>query len=176
MGNVNDERNRIWKEAELTWKRWNPDICMEELRKTIENIRRDRQWTDVIRSEQAWIIKYLSDNSVLKFHINAVKAKLSLCLTIKHYAMKTFGGSWCIEPRFLDLGTRWRWVVSFTPRPLYLWGKSHQYPSVRRLGGPQSWSGNMETWKFLPPTGFEFRPLGCLARSRSLYRLGYPGS
>jgi hypothetical protein len=32
-------------------------------------------------------------------------------------------------------------VVSFTPRPLYLQGKSHQYPLDRKLGGPQSRSG-----------------------------------
>jgi hypothetical protein len=36
----------------------------------------------------------------------------------------------------LDLATRWRWVVSFTPRPLY-----SQYPLGRRLGGPMSRSG-----------------------------------
>jgi len=29
-------------------------------------------------------------------------------------------------------------VVSFTPRPLYLQGKSPWYPLDRRLGGPQS--------------------------------------
>jgi hypothetical protein len=28
-------------------------------------------------------------------------------------------GSGCIDPHFLDLGTSWRWVVSFTPLPLY---------------------------------------------------------
>jgi len=27
-------------------------------------------------------------------------------------------------PRILDLGTRWRWVVGFTPQPLYSQGKS----------------------------------------------------
>jgi hypothetical protein len=36
----------------------------------------------------------------------------------------------------LDLGTRWRWVVSFMPRPLY-----PRYPLDRRLGGPKSRSG-----------------------------------
>jgi hypothetical protein len=43
-----------------------------------------------------------------------VKVKLSLCLT-KHHAMKTYWGSGCIAPLILDLGTRWRWVVIFTP-------------------------------------------------------------
>jgi hypothetical protein len=32
--------------------------------------------------------------------------------------MKTYGGV-DVYPRFLDLGTSWRCVVSFTPRPLY---------------------------------------------------------
>jgi len=38
----------------------------------------------------------------------------------------------------LDLGTRWKWVVSFTPRPLYPCRKSPRYPLDRRLGGPES--------------------------------------
>jgi len=28
----------------------------------------------------------------------------------------------------MKLGTRWRWVVGFTHRPLYLQGKSRLYP------------------------------------------------
>jgi hypothetical protein len=43
-----------------------------------------------------------------------------------------------------DLGTKWGWVVSFTPRPLYPQGKSPWYPLDRRLGGPQSRSGCSE--------------------------------
>jgi hypothetical protein len=40
---------------------------------------------------------------------------------------------------FLDFATRWRWVVSFTPRPLYYTGgKRPRYPLDRRLGRPQS--------------------------------------
>jgi hypothetical protein len=52
--------------------------------------------------------------------------------------MKAYWGSGGIAPLILDLGTRWRWVVSFTPRPLYPQGKSPWYPLNRRLGGPQS--------------------------------------
>jgi hypothetical protein len=33
--------------------------------------------------------------------------KLFLCLT-KHHAMKTYRGSGGVDPRVLDLGTRWR--------------------------------------------------------------------
>jgi hypothetical protein len=72
---------------------------------------------------------------------NVKKVKLSLCLT-KHHGMKTYWRSGGIAPRILDLGTRWRWVVSFTPRPLYPQGKSPCYPLDRRLGGPQKRSGH----------------------------------
>jgi hypothetical protein len=37
-------------------------------------------------------------------------------------------GSGCIDPRFLELGISWRWVVSFTPRPLYPRGKNPRVP------------------------------------------------
>jgi hypothetical protein len=81
-----------------------------------------------------------------------VKVKLSLCLT-KHHAMKTYYGSGGIASRILDLGTRWRWVVSFTSRPLYPQGKSPRYPLDRKLGGPQSRSGRggQEKNSHLPP-------------------------
>jgi hypothetical protein len=61
-------------------------------------------------------------------------------------------GSGCIDLHFLDVGTSWRWVVSFTPRSLYLRGKRSHYPLDRRLGGPQSWSGRCEE-KILDLTG-----------------------
>jgi hypothetical protein len=58
--------------------------------------------------------------------------------------MKTYWGS--------DLGTRWRWVVIFTPRPLYPQGKSPWYP----LGGAQSRSGHGgEQNNFQPLPGLE---------------------
>jgi hypothetical protein len=48
--------------------------------------------------------------------------------------MKAYGGSGCIDPRILDLGTS-EWSASrpgcFTPR-----GKSPWYPLDRRLDGP----------------------------------------
>jgi hypothetical protein len=49
-------------------------------------------------------------------------------------------GSGCIDPRFLDLGTSSRRVVSFTLRPLYPRGKSPKYILDSRLGGPQNQS------------------------------------
>jgi len=54
--------------------------------------------------------------------------------------MKTNLGSGGIAPHILDLGNRWRYVVSFMPQPLYHQGKSRQYPMDKRVGGAQSWS------------------------------------
>jgi hypothetical protein len=81
-----------------------------------------------------------------------------------------------IDPHFLDLGTSWRWVVNFTPRPLYPRGKCAWYPLYRRLGGPQRCSGRHGEDKILSPPGLELRLLCPPARSKSLYRLSYRGS
>jgi hypothetical protein len=35
------------------------------------------------------------------------------------HAVKAYRGTRGIAPLILNLGTRWRWVVNFTPRPLY---------------------------------------------------------
>jgi len=56
-------------------------------------------------------------------------------------AMKTYWGRWGTALRIFDFGTRWRWVVSFTPRPLYSQGKGPWYSLDRRLGWPQGRSG-----------------------------------
>jgi hypothetical protein len=52
--------------------------------------------------------------------------------------MKAYSRSGGIEPHILDLGTRQRRVVSFTPGPLDPQGKSAWYLLDRRLGEPQS--------------------------------------
>jgi hypothetical protein len=71
------------------------------------------------------------------------KVKLSLCFNraSRHGSVLGERG---IAPRILDLSTRWRWMVSFTPRPLYPQEKSPLYPLDRRLGGPQNRSGHGE--------------------------------
>jgi hypothetical protein len=56
--------------------------------------------------------------------------------------MKAYWGSRGIAPCILDLGTRWRCVISFMPQLLYYQGKSPWYPMDRRLGKPQNWSGH----------------------------------
>jgi hypothetical protein len=61
--------------------------------------------------------------------------------------------SGCIDPHLLDLGTSWRWVVSFTPRLLYTWERAPTYPLDRRLGRSQSRCGRHGNVKILAPTG-----------------------
>jgi hypothetical protein len=46
--------------------------------------------------------------------------------------MKTYWWSGGIVPHLLDLGTRWKWVVSFTSQPLYPQRKS---PGTHWIGG-----------------------------------------
>jgi hypothetical protein len=78
------------------------------------------------------------------------KVKLSRCLTNQALCHEGVWGSGCIDPHFLDLGSCWRWVVTFTyllsPR-----GKSSRYPFDRRLNGTQNPCGL--PWEILGPTG-----------------------
>jgi hypothetical protein len=55
-----------------------------------------------------------------------------------------------------DIGTKWRWVVSFTLRWIYSQGNIPWYPLDRKLGGPQSRSGRGGEEKYSqPPPGIE---------------------
>jgi hypothetical protein len=86
--------------------------------------------------------------------------------------MKAYWGSGGIAPRILDLGTRLRWVVSFTPQPLYSQGKIPCYPLDRRLGGPQSRCGcGGEEKNSQPPPVIELWNPDRPACSPALYRL-----
>jgi hypothetical protein len=73
------------------------------------------------------------------------------CLTNQALCHEDVWGSVCIDPHFLDLGTSWRWVVSFTLRSLCARRKGPWYPLDRRLGGPQSRSGRCGEEKILYP-------------------------
>jgi hypothetical protein len=69
-------------------------------------------------------------------------------------------GEWRYRSTIPDLGTRWMWIVSFTPRPLYLRRKSPRYPLDRRLGGHHTWSGRCRIEKYLLPLpGIKLRPV-----------------
>jgi hypothetical protein len=87
--------------------------------------------------------------------------------------MKAYWRSGGITP-FFDLGTRWRWVVSFTARPLYPQVKSPWYPLHRKLGGPQGLSGrSSEAKNSQTPLEIEPQNPDRPARSPALYRLSY---
>jgi hypothetical protein len=68
--------------------------------------------------------------------VSNVEIKLSLNF-IKNKIMKTYGGVE-VQPWILILGITWRWVLSFTRRPLYPPGKSPRYPLDMRMDGPRS--------------------------------------
>jgi hypothetical protein len=80
-----------------------------------------------------------------------------------------------MHPYFLDLGTSWRWMVSFTLLPLYLRGKSPFIHWIVGWVGPRFRLDDVEKRKFVTLPGLKLRPLGRPARSQSLYRLRYPG-
>jgi hypothetical protein len=62
----------------------------------------------------------------------------------KHHAMKAYWGVEVQLHSFFDLGTRWRWVVSCTPQPLYPQGKSPWHSLDRGLGRPPYVGRDME--------------------------------
>jgi hypothetical protein len=101
-----------------------------------------------------WFFKecfvYMKQNLFLQ-HMK-VNVKSSLCLTNEVLCHKGIWGGGCIDPHFLDLGTGWKCVVSFTPQPFYTRGKSPRYPLDRRLGGPQRRSARCAEEKILDPT------------------------
>jgi hypothetical protein len=74
---------------------------------------------------------------------------------------------WMYRSTFLDLGTTWRWVVSFTSLPLY---------SRERAPGTHSIAGWVDPKAGLDDMDSNSHPPDRPARSQSLYRLSYPGS
>jgi len=73
-----------------------------------------------------------------------VNVKLSPCITkyhamkmyllLKYHAMKWYLGSRGTAPSILNLSTRWRWVVSFMPWPLFPWGNNSLVPTAEESG------------------------------------------
>jgi hypothetical protein len=97
-----------------------------------------------------------------------VKVQLSLCFnwTPLHESVL---GSGVMAPRILDRGTRWRWVVSLTPRPLYPQGKNPWYPLDWRLGIPHSRSRNGgEEKNSQPLLGLEPPTIKPIAQDRTI--------
>jgi len=59
-----------------------------------------------------------------------------------------------VTPRILNLGTRWRLVVTYAPAALPS-GKEPRCPLDRRLSGSQNWSGCGGTEKSPPLPGIK---------------------
>jgi hypothetical protein len=102
------------------------------------------------RNSRALCVSLICFTHVLSSPI-AIKVKLSLCL-IKHQAWIHIG-EWRYSSTIFDLGTKWRWVVSFVLLLLYPSGSSPRYPLDRRLGGPQNRSERNQRKKKLAPAG-----------------------
>jgi hypothetical protein len=95
-------------------------------------------------------------NKLLCPHITfKCKRKICPCAYLSTTPWRHWG-SGGVPPRILDLGIRWRWVVTFTPRSLYPQGKCPRYPLDRSLDGPQSRYGHGgEEKNSQPPSGQE---------------------
>jgi hypothetical protein len=93
-----------------------------------------------------------------------IKVKLSLCITIKHYVVKMYGGVECIDPCSHELGTSWKLVVSFMPQLLYSGENISRYSLNNRLDVQSGQHG--EETNILPLPGFELLPFGGPAHSQ----------
>jgi hypothetical protein len=84
----------------------------------------------------SWVTVSFSIRTLVHGVSQKVKVKLSLCFFKLATRYEGVLGSGDIAPHILDLGTKWRWVVSFTPPPLYPQGKG---PGTHWIGG---WVGS----------------------------------
>jgi hypothetical protein len=80
------------------------------------------------------------------------------------HGIKAYSGSRGVAPLILNLGSRWRWVVSFAIRPPLLPRNNHRYPLNRMRGGS---GGFGEEKNLLSVTGFEHRIVQPIAQSRA---------
>ena len=86
--------------------------------------------------------------------------------------MKAYRGNRGIAPLILDHGTKWTWVINFTPRSLYL-RKNHGTHLIRGWVGPRA---GINFWRretflaFVPPFGF--RMVQTNKRTNSLKHYG----
>jgi hypothetical protein len=64
---------------------------------------------------------------------------------------------WRYRSTFLDLGTSWRSVATFTLLPIYPQGNRPRYPLNKSLGGHQTGLDAVEKIKQLAPAGDQIR-------------------
>jgi hypothetical protein len=66
-------------------------------------------------------------------------------------------GEWMYSSTILDLGTRWRSVVSFTPQPLYPWEIVASTHCIGGWVGPRTGLDVVEKRNILPLPGIQPR-------------------
>jgi hypothetical protein len=82
-------------------------------------------------------------------------------------------GEWKYSSTIIDLGTRWRWVVSFTALPLY---PRENSPGTHWIGGWVSPRDGLDAAEKRKILHFRESNPCSPARSPSLNRLSYPDS
>jgi hypothetical protein len=85
-----------------------------------------------IDCESRWCARSYNYRLILHLKSRSRRGKVTSLETINVY-----GRSGGITPLFLNLGTRWRQVVSFKARPFNSAKRALGTHSQRRLGGPQ---------------------------------------
>jgi hypothetical protein len=73
--------------------------------------------------------------------------------------MKVYRGVDAYRSHFLDLGTSWTWMVSFTLRPLYFRGRSRGTHWIGGWSDPRAGLDDVEKRKFLILPGLELQLL-----------------
>jgi hypothetical protein len=116
-------------------------------------------------------------NEISSFRPTVTLNKLTLKLKLSHYTpRRRLGGEEVYLLLILDLGTRWGWVVSVTPRSRFSPGE--RTPGTHCTGGwvgPRAGLDTETRGKILSSLpGIEPRSPGRPARSQTLYWLSYP--
>jgi hypothetical protein len=86
---------------------------------------------------------------IVNFVIMSLKGKV-----VPLHAIKAYRGSRCADPLILNLGTKWRWAVSFRLQTLFRLGRTC-YPFNRAWVGPKASLDDFGEENFLPLPGFE---------------------
>jgi hypothetical protein len=78
------------------------------------------------------------------FHLEDEKGKVAPVLKWQTLNHKNLWGIGCIDPCFLSLGTRWRWVVSFVSLSLYPMERTSGTHWIGGWVGPRAGLDDME--------------------------------
>jgi hypothetical protein len=66
--------------------------------------------------------------------------------------MKAYGEVKSIGPTILNVGTRWKSLVYFIPRGIYLWRQRRRYPLIRSSAGTRTGLDTSEKRKISAPS------------------------